>query len=147
MKIILLLAIFCAVSYASISPKWIDANDGPSKNFNWTEVTVQSQPVKGEWNTINYCGVAHENLNYTYFSYKVGLNLLSDLPTVYKSGSVVLQGDRTSFAGASDCEFFNFQVPDFDGSKFYVTLNLYAFEKNETYYDFYQSSIEIEFEV
>ncbi len=147
MKILLLLAILCAVSYASISPKWIDVNEGKSRNFNWTDVTAQSAPVKGEWNTINYCGVANDYLNYTYFRYSVGVNYNTQQQKVYKAGTVRFQGNKTSFAGAPDCEFFTFQVPQFDGSKFYVVLDLYAFDKTDTYYDSYQSSIEIEFDV
>ena len=135
MKVLLLLAIFCAVSYASISPKWIDVNEGKSTNFNWTEVTAQSAPVKGQWNTINYCGVAHDNLNYTYIRYAVGVNSNTQPPKSFPSGTVKFLGDKASFAGVPFCEFLSFQLPQFDGSEFHVVLHLYAFDKTDTYYD------------
>lgn len=149
MKILLLLAILCAISYASISPKWTDINLGHTQNFNWTNVTAQSAPVRGEWNTINYCGVANAFLNYTYYSYEVGVNYDPERQhkTVYKAGSVVLQGDKASFAGVPDCEFFTYQVPQIKESEFYVIFNLYAFDKSDTYYDSYQSSIKIDFDI
>ncbi len=147
MKALLLLAIFCAVSYASISPQWTVLNDGGTKNFNWTEVTTQSAPVKGQWNTINYCGVANAYLNYTSLYYTVGTNYNTQQQKVYQGGAVNFLGDKTSFAGAADCEFFTFQVPQFEGSSFFVKLDLRAFDKVDDYYDSYQSSIKIDFDV
>jgi len=108
-------------------------------NFDITEVSAQFSPVKDQWNTINFCGAPKIDFALIRLTYEVGVRH-------FNAGSKKLLGDKNLFSGSPACEFFNFQVPEFNGSKFYVVLNLYA-EDSKSRCDPFQTKLYIEFDV
>ena len=137
MKILLLLAIFCAVSYASIKPKWTTIK--ADSRFEITEVIAESAPVRGQYNTINICGMPkYSGDSLTGINYEIGANYGSEQNIKYEAGYVYDGADLNP--GSLICKFFSFRVPPFAESTFYVTLYFSATEN-------YMSQVYIEFNI
>ncbi len=146
MKILLLLAIFCAVSSASFLP--IDTSFHPKYatiksdyRFIVTEVTAESTPVRGQYNSLKVCAV-QDFYSGDYFTgtwYEIGSNYGSPAnKTVYATGYQDYSGSSAQLSTSVVCESYGFRVPPFAGESFYVLLYFSATEN-------YMSEIVIDF--
>ncbi len=146
MKILLLLAIFCAVSSASFLPKYTSfhpkyTTTKSDYRFVVTEVTAESTPVRGQYNSLKVCAV--DNLySGDYFTgtwYEIGANYGSPAnKTIYASGFQDYIPSSGQHSSSIVCESYGFRVPPFAEDSFYFLLSFAATEN-------YMSEIVVDF--
>ncbi len=130
MKLFLLFALFCAVSYAAIPLTWTISGRMYNPKFDVTKVTVKDVPVKtlyaGVYNTMLVCGNAKVDFTTDAFAYQVAFANRA-FGEVYSTETINFSEAKTVSAGSSFCFDFDFEVPkgfDPEVSQYYVEVVL-----------------------
>jgi len=127
-KLLLLFAIFFAVSNAAIFLQYYPSNKYPNE-LQLINAIAASPAVRGQYNTIRTCSIAKSEVTPSSFTYEVVGGKKDGGLQIFESGTRNFISGKALSAGSNFCFSLSFKVPEDVERQFLVKFDLFNTEK------------------